>query len=121
MPRTIDARTWVTAVVRAGYGTALLLVPERILALGARPPFPPPAAAVARVLGARHVLQAVVTVAAHAGPVLGAGALVDAAHAGTDVALAAVSPRWRRIALADATVAALFAAGGWTGWRNGSR
>lgn len=118
MPRTIDARTWVSAAVRAGYGTALLLVPERVLALGARPPFPPPAAAVARVLGARHVLQAVVTVAAPTGRVLGAGALVDASHGSTDVALAAVAPRWRRIALADAALAAILAADGWTRWRS---
>ena len=111
--------TRVTAAVRAGYGLVLLLVPDRFLAVGARPPIPASAVAVARVLGARHVLQSIVTVAVPTGRVVGAGAALDALHGSTDVALAALSPRWRRIALADAALAAVLAAAGGSRWRAG--
>ena len=100
------------SAARAGYGVALLLAPERLLALGAGPPVPAAAVAVARVLGARHLLQSVVTVAAPKSWVVRAGAVVDALHGSSEVALAAVSPRWRGVALADAACAALLAAAG---------
>lgn len=112
MPRrTTDGRTLVIAAVRAGYGAALLLVPDRLVGPGA----PGPAATVARVLGARHVLQSLVTVLAPTERVVAAGAVVDGVHGGTDVALAAVSRRWRRVALADAVIATVLAAAPWGG------
>jgi hypothetical protein len=112
--RTTGGRTLATAAVRAGYGAALLLLPERLLALGTPAPVPGAAVAVARVLGARHVLQSVVTVLVPTGRVATAGALVDALHGSTGVGLAAVSPRWRPVALADATVATVLAAATWS-------
>jgi hypothetical protein len=75
----------------------------------------PPAAAVtvARVLAARQLVQAAVTATEPAPRVAGVSAAVDALHAGTGVALAAVSARWRRVALVDAAVAGALAASGW--------
>ena len=110
----MSKRLQVTTVARAGWACVLLLVPDKVLQVGGGPPVPTAAVAVARVLGARQLLQAVVTVVAPAGPVAGVGAAVDALHAGTGVGLAAVSPRWRRIALVDAVLAGAFAAAGWS-------
>ena len=101
------------AVARAGWGCVLLVATGRVLRVGGRPPAPPAALAVARVLGARQLVQAAVTAVRPGGPVAGVSAAVDALHAATDVALAAVAPRWRRIALADTAVAAALAAAGW--------
>jgi hypothetical protein len=110
---TTGGQTWAASAVRAGYGAALLLAPERLLKLGTRPPIPASAVAVARVLGARHLLQSAVTVAAPTGRIVDVGAAVDALHGGSQVGLAAVSPRWRSVALADAAFAALLAAAAW--------
>ena len=114
-PRSTSRRIRATAVARAGWACVLLLVPDKVLRIGGRPPIPAAAIAIARVLGARQLIQAAVTAVAPTGPVAGLGALVDALHAGTNVGIAALSPRWRRTALTDAAIAAGFAASGWTG------
>jgi hypothetical protein len=119
--RTTDGPTWATSAARAGYGAALLLAPERLLSIAARPPIPTAAISVARVLGARHLVQAVVTVAAPTSRVVGAGAVFDALHGGSQVGLAALSPRWRGVALADAALATLLVAAAWGSARAGSR
>jgi hypothetical protein len=104
-----------TAVARVGWAGVLLLVPERVLRMGGGPPVPAGAVVVARVLGARELLQAALTAVAPTGSVAGLGAVVDALHASTSVGLAAVSPRWRPIALTDAAIAGGLAVAGWTG------
>jgi hypothetical protein len=114
MPISPRHQAHLTTVVRAGWGCALLLVPGRILGAGVRPPIPAAAVAAARVLGARQLLQAVVMTAAPTRAVAALGAAVDGLHAGTDVALAAASPRWRRIALFDAGIATCLAASTWS-------
>src|SRR4051794_27846608 len=96
MTATTTAR--VSAAVRAGWGCALLLAPERLLELGARGPVPAGAVTVVRVLGARQVLQGALTAWAPTPAVTGLGAVVDALHGMTCVGLAALSPRWRRVA-----------------------
>lgn len=98
------------SAARAGYGAALLFVPARLLALGTGSPLPGSAVAVARVLGARHLVQSTVTVARPTGWIVRAGAVVDTLHGSSQVGLAAISPRWRRVALADAAIAALLVA-----------
>jgi hypothetical protein len=113
MSRTGTRRIRVTAVLRAGWAAALLLVPERVLRAGGQAPVPAAAVAVARVLGVRHLLQAAVGATAPTGPVARLGAAVDTAHTATCLALAGVSPRWRRAALLDAAVESGFAASGW--------
>jgi hypothetical protein len=112
--RRTSKRIHVITVARAGWAAVLLLAPERVLAIGGQPSIPAAAVVVARVLGARQLLQSALTAAAPTGPLLSVGAAVDAVHAGTDVGLAAVSPRWRRIALIDAVIAATFAGSGWS-------
>jgi hypothetical protein len=68
------------------------------------------AVAVLRVLGLRHVGQAVVEVLGPQPVVRHLGAAVDGLHALTAVGLAVLDPRWRRGALTDTAVAAFFAA-----------
>ena len=119
--RRTSRRIQVITVARAGWAAALLLAPERVLGVGGQPSIPTAAVVVARVLGARQLLQSALTAAAPTGSLLGVGAAVDALHAGTDVGLAAVSPRWRRIALIDAVLAATFAAAGWSAGGGNSR
>ncbi len=110
---TGDRRIPATAVLRAGWGAALLLAPEPLLRAGGRAPVPAAAVAAARVLGVRHLLQAAASAVAPTAPVVGLGAVVDTLHTGSCVGLAVASPRWRRVALLDAAVESGFAASGW--------
>lgn len=94
----------VFATASAATGLALLLRAERIAAAaGRRAGRPDPR--IVRVLGARQVAQAVLTLVRPTSAVLALGAAVDASHAASMVALAGASPRFRRPALASATVA----------------
>jgi hypothetical protein len=100
----------VTATaLRAAWGTVLLAVPDRVLRVTGCPPTSS-ARWVLRALGARHVVQAVAyrraqdVDAAHA-----IGALVDAAHATSCLAIAWLSPAWRRAAAIDMVIAAALA------------
>ena len=111
--------TGALTLVRAGYGVGLVCVPSALLRMagdvepGAR------ACGVARVLGVRHVAQAVLTAAAWCADPGGrvpvaCGAGADLLHASTMVGLAALDGRVRRAALADTAVELAFAAaGGW--------
>jgi hypothetical protein len=107
---------WLITLARAGYGVALVAVPGLLIGLtGQRPGRRD--CAVARVLGARHLLQAGVTAAAQlADPgdsvVLGGGAAADLVHASTMVALGVVDPRARRAALIDTGVETALALAG---------
>jgi hypothetical protein len=95
------------AVVRGAWGAVLLADPGRVIAVvpGARRA--QPERVIARVLGARHVLQAS---AALAGSEIARRAWwVDALHCASMVALAIALPTDRRLAGADATIAAAFA------------
>lgn len=103
--------------VRLAWGAFLLAAPGRaVRLLGGTPS--PGARNVARVLGTRHVAQAVV--AAHDGGrhrlLL---ATIDWLHAASGLALAAVDRRWRRPALADAALATTFGVGSATVPRSG--
>jgi hypothetical protein len=95
-------------LLRAGWGLALLSVPDVVVSrLGAATP-DLRTRRVARVLGARHLLQAAVTIVAPSRWVLRWGGFADLAHASTDLALAAVDARYRRAALIDACIATSF-------------
>jgi len=101
---------------RALYGAALLVAPGPILAVVAGQPPSRRDRAVARVLGARHVAQALASVAAGRSA-MAPGAMVDSLHAASMVALAARrSPgndgSIRRAELADAAVESLLAIAG---------
>lgn len=118
--RTGDSRTgaahrWVLGSVRLGWGLVLLTAPDRVgRALGAPPG--PATRRLARVLGARHVVQAAVELATWPRWSV-AGAAVDGAHAATGL-VAGADPRWRRPALLDAAVAAGLAGAGLAGHRS---
>ena len=65
-----------------------------------------------RLLGARHVVQAVVTAARPTPAVLTAGAATDLLHGATALGYAALSPEHRRAALISAGVAFTFGTSG---------
>ncbi len=95
--------------VRAIYGLCELLAPDFVSGrlLGKAPDRK--ARVVIRILGARHLVQAVLTF--RAGSVAhGIGGWVDAIHAASMVALAAVDPRRRTSAAVNAAIAVVFAA-----------
>jgi hypothetical protein len=118
--------------VRACYGGLLLCAPRRMITLAAGHPANPRAAAVARLLGARHLLQAALTAGALAqavpaaglrpeavpadglwpGTVLLAGSAIDTVHAASMVGLAAACRPLRRAVLADALLEASLVAAG---------
>jgi hypothetical protein len=95
------------------YGVASLLVPERVvrLAAGRRPRDGEVVAA--RVLGARVALQGVALAAspvAWVGLVAKGAAAVDGLHAVSMAGLAAIGPRYRRVALVSGVLALASAA-----------
>jgi hypothetical protein len=102
----------VASLARAVYGLALLCCPGRLIRLrtGVRPSRR--ACAVGRVLGVRHVAQAVISTACPTGLVLGAGVTADLAHAGSMVLLAGLDPDLRPALLTDAAIAGALAATG---------
>jgi NAD(P)-dependent dehydrogenase (short-subunit alcohol dehydrogenase family) len=100
------------AGLRGSWGVLLLAAPATVVAALGRPPSTG-SVTVIRVLGARQVVQAVLTGAFPTSMVLGAGAVVDALHALTGALLGKAAPRWRHAGLADATLAAGLAGTGW--------
>ena len=98
---------------RACYGGALLVAPGTVIRWCTGRPAGPRTRAVARVLGARHLLQAAVTTGA--GPSaesLGLGAAIDIVHATSMAGLAMADRRVRRATLTDALIEIAFAAAG---------
>ena len=98
--------------VRAAYGAALVLLPGPAIWLATGQLPSRRSCRVAQVLGIRHLIQAAVTAAAPEPAVLVIGGQVDAIHAASMLALAAVSRPGRRAALTDALTEAAFAAAG---------
>lgn len=94
------------------YGSVLFLAPDRVLNALPHDPIDRRARTFARVLGARHLLQAAIVDRHASKRRLRAGAVVDAGHALTMVALAALRPQRRWLAGANALAAAAFAAAG---------
>jgi hypothetical protein len=106
-----SAAARVLQVVRAGYGAALLLLPGPVIRLCTGRPASHRTRNVARVLGARHLVQAAVT--AGSGPSaesLGIGAAIDITHAASMAGLAVADRRVRRVTLTDAMIEIAFAA-----------
>ena len=108
-----SATARVLQAVRAGYGGTLLLLPGPAIRLCTGRPAGHRARNVARLLGARHLVQAAVT--AGSGPSaesLGIGAAIDAVHAASMAGLAMADRRVRRLTLTDALIEIAFAAAG---------
>jgi hypothetical protein len=100
----------VLQFVRALWGGLLLLAPQTLLDRGARPSTG--VTRVTRMLGARHVLEALILSQRHRATPPRWAVIVDGVHGASMVAVAICSPRLRRDALASAAVAGLL--GGWT-------
>lgn len=99
-------------MIRVGYGAALVLVPGAVIRLATGRPPSPWARRTARVLGARHLVQAALTATAPQPAVFAVGGQVDTLHAASMLLLAAVSRGARRAALTDAFTEAALAATG---------
>jgi hypothetical protein len=97
---------------RACYGAALLCAPGLALGLCTGQASSPRARAVVRILGVRHLAQAVLTLWRPRPAALLAGAGIDACHAASMLALAVADPRMRRAGIADAAAATAFTATG---------
>jgi hypothetical protein len=99
----------VLVAVRTCYGWLLACAPRRMLRIGGAQPPSRPEVAVTRVLGGRHLAQALLTAAAEAAglppaAVFAAGAAVDAVHAASMAGLAVMSRPLRRATLTDAAL-----------------
>ncbi len=98
--------------LRVLWGTVLLIAPEVVLRDLPHQRLGRGARVFARVLGARHLIQAAITGREGTRRWVLAGAAVDATHAATMAVLAALRPDRRKLALTNvATATALAAAG----------
>jgi hypothetical protein len=96
--------------VRLAYGAALLLAPQQAARLLSGRRLDGRAELTARVLGLRHLAQAVVLACDDRAEVRRLGATVDRVHAGSMLVLAAWVPGRERVALTDAVVEVLLGA-----------
>ena len=98
--------------VRATLGAAYLLSPAlgRLARRGAGGS--PAATKVLKILGVRHLVQALITTTWPHPAVIKAGSGTDGAHAASMVILGLLSGRWRTAAFADALIAGSLAAAG---------
>ena len=109
----VPAAPAALGAVRACYGAALLLAPGPLIRICTGYPTDSRVRLTARVLGARHLVQAALT--AGAGPCAGglaAGAAVDLMQDASMAGLAAASRPLRRTALTDAMLETALAAAG---------
>ena len=97
---------------RACYGAALLCAPGLALGLCTGQAPSQRARAVVRILGARHLAQAMLTLWRPSPAVLLGGAGIDACHAASMLALAVTDPQLRTAGIADCAAAAAFTATG---------
>jgi hypothetical protein len=101
-------------LIRATYGTALILAPGGTIRLATGRVPGRRTRRVAQLLGLRHLAQTALTAVAPRPAVYAAGGQVDAVHAASMLLLAAVDRSGRRAALTDALAEAAFAAAGWS-------
>ncbi|WP_297593705.1 hypothetical protein [Mycobacterium sp.] len=106
-------------LIRAGWGGVLLAAPAEVLGHihGAR--VDRRAVVVTRILGARHLVQALLSGVDPGPEVLAAGVWVDTVHSATALGLAVIDRRRARGGVTDALVAASWAALGWRHLRTG--
>lgn len=97
------------AAVRAGYGALLLSAPGPVIRLYTGHRADPRTRMVTRVLGARHLAQAVATAGTPDRSLLALGVEADLAHTASMLALAAVDREHRRAGVVDAISASSFA------------
>ncbi len=103
---------WIE-LARAAWGGALLVAPRVVLDRVHHVHTDGKTLVAARILGARHLTQAALSGVNPSPGALATGVWVDAAHAVTALALAAVDRARARAALTDGAVAGLWAAAGY--------
>lgn len=99
-------------LVRAAWGAALLLAPDRVLSALPHQQLDRPTRVFARVLGARELAQAAIIARRPTRGWILAGTAVDATHASTMVALALFEPDRRKLAVTNVATATAFAVAG---------
>ncbi|MGH3413936.1 MAG: hypothetical protein ACRDPH_12735 [Marmoricola sp.] len=99
-------------VVRGGYGALQLVRPRLVAGRLLGRPDDRDASVVVRVLGVRHVVQAVVSGTRPTSPVLAVGAAVDLLHAASMLGVGLVGRDRRHAAFVDAGIAGGFGAAG---------
>ena len=107
-----------TAVGRAAYGALLLLASGATIRIITGGPADRASAVAGRVLGLRHLAQALIIQRAGTRNRLLAGVAIDAAHAFSMVGLAALDRNHRRLAALDAVLAGGLALNGLREARN---
>ncbi len=100
------------AIARTLYGATLLLAPNLLIGAVSSREASGASVTVARILGARHLMQALTLERSASRLWLGVGAAVDGLHSLSMVALAALSGGYRRPAAYDAVFAGLLALSG---------
>ena len=96
------------AVVRAVFGALLVCFPEFLLRAAPHRQIDHPADAVARVLGARHLLEAALLGRSRSRRWILVSVVIDSIHAVTAVGFAVLDERHRRLALTNGVTAAVF-------------
>lgn len=99
---------WIE-IVRSLWGTLLLAAPREVLSRLHGVDVDRKAVVVTRILGARHLAQAMFSGIRPGPEVIAAGVWVDAVHSITAVGLAVVNPHRARGGITDAIVAAAWA------------
>lgn len=99
-------------IVRAGYGVLLVSASGPVVRRYGGHPADRRARVVARILGVRHLTQAVLTLGTPGPTVLALGVEADLAHAASMLGLAAVNRSRRRATMIDGVGAGCFALAG---------
>jgi hypothetical protein len=107
-------------LLRAGWGAVLLAVPGLVLASVRGVQVDRKAVVVVRILGARHLVQALSSGINPSPEVLAAGVWVDTVHSLTALGLAVADRNRLQGGLADSIVAALWAGLGWRHLHSGN-
>ncbi|MFZ0120700.1 MAG: hypothetical protein WAN20_06010 [Pseudonocardiaceae bacterium] len=108
MTRFAPALPTGIALLRTGVGAALTAFPDRIASAAEGRPASVIARRFTRVVGVRHLTQAVLTLAAPELLTPSRGAVIDGLHGATTMLLAAACPRHRRAAVINTVLAATF-------------
>jgi hypothetical protein len=105
-------RPKLAILARTSYGLALICCPGRLIALRTGEWPDRRVRVVGRVLGLRHLAQALAGAACPIRLIVGAGVAADVAHAASMLILAGRDPDLRSALLTDAAIAAALAAAG---------
>ncbi len=114
MNRPAPAWGRVVIAARVGWGAGCVVAPRAVGRVLGLDPADRRAHRLLRLLGARDLGQAVLPATAPPPALLRLGTAVDALHAASMYALAAISPGYRRPALTAAAIATTWTATTWT-------